>query len=37
MKKLNINGFEEVIIERIQSEDNKDEFCRYNLILSDDN
>ncbi|RJU81788.1 MAG: hypothetical protein DWB93_04860 [Candidatus Poseidoniales archaeon] len=31
------SSMKEVIIERIQSTDNKDEFCRYNLILSDDN
>ena len=31
------SSMKEVIIERIQSEDNKDEFCRYNLVLSDDN
>lgn len=31
------SSMKEVIIERIQSVDNKDEFCRYNLVLSDDN
>ena len=31
------SSMKEVIIERIQSADNKDEFCRYNLVLSDDN
>ncbi|MBT3641136.1 MAG: hypothetical protein HOD35_07030 [Euryarchaeota archaeon] len=31
------SAINEVSIERIQSPENSDEFCRYNLILSDDN
>ncbi len=31
------SSMKEVTIERIQSVNNKDEFCRYNLVLSDDN
>ncbi|MAV59718.1 MAG: hypothetical protein CND89_01880 [Marine Group II euryarchaeote MED-G38] len=31
------SSMKEVTIERIQSSENKDEFCRYNLVLSDEN
>ena len=30
------SSMKEVTIERIQSSENKDEFCRYNLVLSDE-
>jgi len=31
------SSMKEVTIERIQSSENKDEFCRYNLVLSEEN
>jgi hypothetical protein len=31
------SSINEVSIERIESPENSDEFCRYNLILSEEN